>query len=115
MDNDLLPPLNFALLGFAALIELTMAAQQVDRGGAITFLEQHWAQTGLGRIHPDWDNNRGLEGDDNALQQPKQDTPQPPAEDIPRGGQAHAAQPPDPAPVTRSEQKDSKGLLSLDG
>ena len=39
MDNDLLPPLNFALLGFAALIELTMASQQVNCGGAIAFLE----------------------------------------------------------------------------
>ena len=39
MDNDLLPPLNFALPGFTTLVELTMASQQVNRGGAIAFLE----------------------------------------------------------------------------
>ena len=98
MDNDLLPPPNFALPGFTALIELTMAAQQVDHSSTIAFLEQCWAQTGLDRIHPDRDNDRGLEGDDDALQQPKRDALQPPTEDVPRGGQAHAAQPPDPAP-----------------
>ena len=103
MDNDLLPPPNFALPGFAALVELTMAAQQVDCGGAIAFLEQRWAQTGLGGIHPDRDNDRGLEGDDDVLQQPERDAPQPPAEDVPRRGQAHAAQPPDPAPPAAAQ------------
>ena len=53
MDN--IPPLppDFALPGFTALVELTMAGQQLEHDQAILFLEQCWAQTGLGGIHPD--------------------------------------------------------------
>ena len=41
MDQDHFPPPDFALPGFAALVELTMAAQQLDHDQAIVFLEQH--------------------------------------------------------------------------
>ena len=53
MDNIPPPPPDFALPGFATLVELTMAGQQLEHDQAILFLEQRWAQTGLGGIHPD--------------------------------------------------------------
>ena len=57
MEQDLPPPPDFTLPGFATLVELTMAAQQIDHDQAIAFLEQHWTQTGFGGVHP-------IQGDD---------------------------------------------------
>ena len=53
MDREPLPQPDFALPGFAALIELTMQAQQMEQDEAIEFLEQRWARTGLGGIRPE--------------------------------------------------------------
>ena len=62
-----LPP-DFALPGFAALVELTMAAQQMDHDEAITFLEQCWEQTGLGGVCPNQGDDRNHEEDEDAQQ-----------------------------------------------
>ena len=70
MDQDLFPPLGFALPGFAVLVELTMVAQWINHDQAITFLEQRWAQTGLGGVHPARDDDEGQEGDDAAPRRP---------------------------------------------
>ena len=59
MDRNILLPPDFALPGFVALVELTMAVQEMDRDEAITFLEQCWEQTGLGGVHL---NRRGDNG-----------------------------------------------------
>ena len=83
MDQDLFPPPDFALPGFAALVELTMAAQRIDHDQAIAFLEQHWARTGLGGVHPARDDNEGQEGDDATPRRPDREASQQPDEDIP--------------------------------
>ena len=69
MDQEPIPPPDFSLPGFAALVELTMAEQEIDRDKAIVFLEQCWEQTSLGGVHPNQDNNRDAEED--------KDTPHP--------------------------------------
>ena len=64
MDQDLFPPPGFTLPGFTVLVELTMVAQRINHNQAITFLEQRWAWTGLGGVHPARDDDEGQEGDD---------------------------------------------------
>ena len=88
MDQDHFPPLDFALPGFAALVKLTMAAQQLDHDQAVIFLEQCWAQTSLRGVHPIQGNDVDLEGDGDAPGCPNQDTLQAPEVDDPRGDQA---------------------------
>ncbi|KAF8128127.1 hypothetical protein EV363DRAFT_1510177 [Boletus edulis] len=83
--DEPLPHPNFALPGFAALVELTMLAQQMDQDEAIVFLEQRWVQTGLGGIRPDQ-----LEANDGELRRDGVAR---------RGNPAQAAQPADPAPA----------------
>lgn len=69
MDQDPVLPPDFDLPGFAALVELTMAAQQIDREEAIAFLEQRWEQTGLGGVRPNRDDNPNPERNEVAQQQ----------------------------------------------
>ena len=87
MDQEPFPPPDFALLGFTALIELTMAEQGIDREEAIVFLEQHWEQTSLGGVRLNQDNDGDVEGDE--------DTPHPQEEDPPRENHGQAGQPVD--------------------
>ena len=89
MDQEPLPPPDFALPGFAALVELTMAEQGIDREEAIAFLEQRWEQTGLGGVRPNRDNDGDAEGDE--------DAPRPQEEDPPRENHGQAGQPADAA------------------
>ncbi|KAG6372008.1 hypothetical protein JVT61DRAFT_8703 [Boletus reticuloceps] len=102
MDQDPIVPPDFALPGFAALVELTMAAQQIDLDEAIVFLEQRWEQTGLGGVRPG-PNRRGNNGgsperdEEPQRRQPDREVPQPNERDAPRGNQGQAEQPADPA------------------
>ena len=67
---------DFTLLGFVALVGLTMVAQQMNHGEAIIFLEQWWEWTGLGGVHPDQGDNRNPERVENDLPPwPDQDIP----------------------------------------
>ena len=87
---------DFALPGFAALLELTMAAQQMDRDEAIVFLEQHWEQNGLGGVRLNQDDDGIPEGDqDNQQQQPDRGVPPPHGGEAPRGNRGQAGQPVD--------------------
>ncbi|KAF8441025.1 hypothetical protein L210DRAFT_3667152 [Boletus edulis BED1] len=97
--DEPLPHPNFALPGFAALVELTMLAQQMDQDEAIVFLEQRWVQTGLGGIRPDQPeaNDGELRRDGVARRRPGRDPS--PERDALRGNPAQAAQPADPAPA----------------
>lgn len=77
---------DFALPGFAALLELTMAAQQMDRDEAIVFLEQRWEQNGLGGVRLNQDDDGIPEGDeDDQQQQPDRGAPPPHGGEAPRG------------------------------
>ena len=87
MDQEPIPPPDFTLPDFAALVELTMAEQEIDCDKAIVFLEQCWEQTGLRGVHLNWDNDRDAEGDE--------DAPHPQEEDPPRGNHGQAGQPVD--------------------
>ena len=87
---------DFALPGFAALLELTMAAQQMDRDEAIVFLEQHWEQNGLGGVRLNQDDDGIPEGDeDDQQQQPDRGAPPPHGGEAPRGNRGQAGQPVD--------------------
>jgi hypothetical protein len=98
MDQIPLLPPDFALPGFAALVELTMAAQQINHDEAIVFLGQRWEQTGLGGVRPGQGDDGIPEGDeDDQQQQPDRDTPPPHDGDAPRGDRGQAGQPPDQA------------------
>ena len=91
MDQAPLMPPDFALPGFAALVELTMAAQHINCNEAIIFLEQRWEQTGLAGVHPDQGDDEIPEGDeDNQQQQPDRDVPPPHEGDAPRGNRGQA-------------------------
>ena len=94
MDQHPALPPDFTLPGFANLMGLMMAAQQMDYDEAITFFKQHWKQTGLGGVHPNWDDDPNLErGKDPQQQQPNQDH----EGDVCRGNQGQAGQSADPA------------------
>lgn len=87
---------DFALPGFAALLELTMAAQQMDRDEAIVFLEQRWEQNGLGGVRLNQDDDGIPEGDeDDQQQQPDRGAPPPHGGEAPRGNRGQAGQPVD--------------------
>ena len=60
---------DFALPGFTTLLELTMAAQQMDHDEAIVFLEQRWEQNGLGGVRLNQDDDGIPEGDEDDQQQ----------------------------------------------
>jgi hypothetical protein len=95
MDQEPLPPPDFALPGFAALVALTMATQGIEHNEAIVFLEQHWEETGLGGVHPDQGDDGNPDRDEEAPPpQPDQDPPRPHDEELPRGNQVQAALPP---------------------
>ena len=107
MDQEPLPPPDFALLGFAALVALTMAVQQIGREEAVVFLEQCWEQTGLGEVRPDQGDDENPDRDEEAPPpQPDQGPPRPHDEEPPRGNQgqagrvAEAALPPGAQPIT---------------
>ena len=91
MDNIPPPPPDFALPGFAALVELTMAGQQLEHDQAILFLEQCWAQTGLGGIHPDHGDGADPAGGEAPPEHPGQGAHQQPDRDAPQ--EPHPTQP----------------------
>jgi hypothetical protein len=94
MDQEPLPPPDFALPGFAALVALTMATQWVERDKAIVFLERRWEETGLGGVRPDRGDDGNPDRDEEAPPpQPDQDPPQLHDEEPPRGNQARAGRP----------------------
>ncbi|KAN0084278.1 hypothetical protein V8E55_007782 [Tylopilus felleus] len=97
MDQDPALPPDFALPGFAALVELTMAAQQMDHDEAITFLEQRWEQTGLGGVRPNQGDDRNHEEDEDAQQRRRiRDGPRLHEGDAPRGNHGQLGQLADP-------------------
>jgi hypothetical protein len=87
---------DFTLPGFAALVDLTMAAQQIDHNEAIIFLELSWEQTWLGGVCPDQGDDGIPEGDEDDPQpQPDQGAPPPHGGEAPRGNSGQAGQPVD--------------------
>ncbi|KAG6370948.1 hypothetical protein JVT61DRAFT_10837 [Boletus reticuloceps] len=103
MDQDPVMPPDFALPGFAALVELTMATQQMDRDEAIVFLEQRWEQTGLGGVRPDRGGDDLERDEDPQQRRPDGNAPPPHEEDPPRGDQGPGGQPADPAQPAGSQ------------
>ena len=85
MDWNILPP-DFALPGFASLVELTMVAQHMGHNQAILFLEQHWAKTGLEGVHTDWGNNENPAEEEGVPEQQNPGAPQQPGLEEVRGG-----------------------------
>ncbi|KAH0835682.1 hypothetical protein J3R83DRAFT_9455 [Lanmaoa asiatica] len=56
MDPVPRPPPNFALPGFAGLVDLVMEEQGLDRDAALEVLILQWAQEGAGGVQP-WQPN----------------------------------------------------------
>ena len=72
-----------------------MAGQQLEHNQAILFLEQRWAQTGLGGIHPDHGDGADPAGGEAPPERPGRGAHQQPDRDAPQ--EPHPAQPPPPA------------------
>ena len=92
MDQDPILPPDFALLGLAALMALTMATQHIECDGAIVLLEQLWEQTSLGGVCPGWGDNGNPDRDEE--DPPPQPDQNPPRlhEGPPRGNPGQAGQ-----------------------
>ena len=85
MDQDPIPPPDFALPGFTALMALTMATQHIEHDEAIVLLEQLWEQTGLGGVCPG-------RGDDGNPDRDEEDPPPQPDQNPPH---LHEGPPPE--------------------